>query len=455
MDVSMFGLREKLRRGFVVGILTVALVWTGVASSVAQQAPLQLIRDAEVEHIIRTYARPIFEAAGIDSDSVEIVLVKDNALNAFVAGGMNLFLHTGLLMQTDDPLQLIGVIAHETGHITGGHLIRTREAMEGASAQAILSALLGIGAAIASGQAGAGAAILGGGQEMARRSFLAFSRTQESSADQAAINFLDQAGLSSRGLMAFMEKLPDSDLSPVSQQDQYTRTHPLTRSRIEAVRHHVETSRLANAPVPPEYMEMHARMKAKLIGFLNPQLAFSRYRADNTSVAARYGRAIALYQRGEVKQALTMIDALIAQEPKNPFFHELKGQVLLENSRVAESLGPYRRAVELLPESSLLHTSLAHALIESNDQKVLDEALRNLQASVEKERRSPFTWRLMATAYGRKGDQGMLAYAMAEEALARGDGPAARYQAERAEALLPAGSPGWIRSQDIRTLASH
>jgi len=192
-------------------------------------------------------------------------------------------------------------------------------------------------------------------------------------------------------------------------------------------------------------------MRAKLLGFVQPQIALQRFRESDTGLPARYGRAIALYQRGDIKQALPMIDQLIKEEPNNPFFHELKGQVLLENSRVAESIGPYRRSVELLPDSALLRSSLAHALIESNDDRVLDEALKSLKVAAEKEPRTPFTWRLIATVYGRQNKQGMLSYALAEEAMARGDRSVARFHAEKAEHELPAGSPGWIRAQDIRT----
>ena len=197
---------------------------------------------------------------------------------------------------------------------------------------------------------------------------------------------------------------------------------------------------------------MHARMRAKLLGFVQPQIALQRFRESDTGLPARYGRAIALYQRGDIKQALPMIDQLIKEEPNNPFFHELKGQVLLENSRVAESIGPYRRSVELLPDSALLRSSLAHALIESNDDRVLDEALKNLKIAAEKEPRTPFTWRLIATVYGRQNQQGMLSYALAEEAMARGDRSVARFHAEKAEHELPdrlarlASRPGYSHS---------
>lgn len=445
-------MRKPVALVLILGVL--AAGWVGIAAgpAPAQERRLQFIRDAEIEHIIRSYAAPIFEVAGLDGEAVTIALVNDRTLNAFVAGGMNLFVHTGLLLATETPDQLIGVIAHETGHIAGGHLVRTRDAIEGASAQAILSALLGIGTIIATGRGDAAVAVMSGGQEIARRSLLSYSRAQESAADQAALTYLDKAGMSAEGLLRFLERLADQELLPASQQDPFIRTHPLTQDRISAVRHHVETSPHTGKPLPAAFHEMHRRMQAKLLGFLHPQTALRRFWADDTSVAARYGRAIALYRQSDLAGALPLIDALIAEEPDNPFFHELKGQMLFEHGRIGEALEPYRRAVELMPDSALLRAELAHALIETNDPARLDEALEHLQVSTRLDRRSPFAWRLMATAWGRKGNEGMAAYALAEEALARGDKELARAQAEKAEALLPAGSPGWLRAQDIRTV---
>lgn len=447
---------RKVGSRVLAGILAVAMVMGMLAPAGAQQrrAPkLQFIRDAEIEHIIRRYAEPIFEAAGVDGAAVEIALVKDPALNAFVAGGMNLFVHTGLLMQTEEPDELIGVLAHEIGHIAGGHLIRSREAVEGASAEAILGMLLGVAAGIASGNAGAGTAVVLGSQQMAQRSLLAYSRTQEASADQAALGFLDQAGISAKGLETFLDKLADQELLPEDRQTEYVRTHPMTRNRVDSVHQHVEKSRLRDAAAAPELKDMHQRMLAKLRGFIQPAVALQRHKADDPSIPARYARAIAFYQQGKIAESLSLIDALIVAEPKNPFFHELKGQVLLENGRVPESIAPYRKSVEYLPNSALLRSALAHALIESQDPKALDEAIRHLEEALRMERRSPFSWRLMATAYGRKGNQGMTAYALAEEALTRGDLATARGQADKAQTLMPRGSPGWLRAEDIRLTA--
>jgi predicted Zn-dependent protease len=450
------GGRAAVRRWRPV-LLALALALVPLAVATAQESgsrsqQMEFIRDAEIEHIIRGYAQPIFQAAGVDSEAVDIILVQEDVINAFVAGGQNMFIYTGLLQECDNPEQLVGVMAHETGHIAGGHLIRGRDAMDNASAEALLATLLGVGAAVASGQPGAAATLITGGTGMAEYNLLAFSRTQEGSADAAGMRFLDTAHITTQGFRDFLQKLAGQELLPASRQVAYTRTHPLTQDRIDAVASHLEASPWKNAMLGPAAVEQFQRLKAKLVGFIHPALALRHYSPTDPSITARYARAIALYRQGNLAEALPLMDGLIAQEPKNPFFYELKGQVLMENQRVAESLAPYRRSVELMPDSGLLRGALAQALLETEDPRLIDEALRHLQFATRQERNSPFLWRLVATGWGRKNNEGMVAYALAEEAVAKGDRAMARNQSERAERLLPAGSPGWLRAQDIRAI---
>ncbi|HYD68285.1 M48 family metalloprotease [Azospirillum sp.] len=424
------------------------LSWTAPAG--AQRREMQLLSDAETEHTIRTMARPIFQAAGIDAESVNIVLVNDRTLNAFVAGGQNIFIHTGLLLQTD-AAQLLGVVAHETGHIAGGHLVRGSDAMETAFLSSLVGMGIGIIGGIASRNAGAGMAGMMLGQHMAERNFLSFSRGQESSADQAGLSYMERAGVSASGLLTFLDKLGAEEPLTTDREAAYARTHPLTRERLDSVRSFVERSRNTGRALPADVVEHYQRIQAKLYAYLEPQGALNRYRADDQSIVARYGRAYAYFRRGEVMRALPLVDGLIQQEPKNGFFHELKGDLMLQNGRAPDAVAPYRKAIELAPDSAPIRVSLAHALLEQNNAKVADEAIRNLQVAAKTQQgQSTFLWRLMAQAYALKGNDGMVAYASAEEAFARGDVPVARFQAERAERLLPAGSPGWLRAQDIR-----
>jgi len=429
----------------------------GVRGAIAHEGDgTSLIRDAEIESIIRLYATPVFKAAGLDPAAVHIYIVNDPRLNSFVAGGQNLFMNTGTIVRTETPNQLVGVMAHETGHIAGGHLVRSEEALRNASIISIISMVAGAAAAAASGNAGAAAAAILGGQGVGMRSFLTFSVGQEASADQAALTFLDRTHQSARGLLQFFLILEEQELLTGSRQSPYLRTHPLTTDRVDHVRQHVENSPYSNNPDPPEWIELHKRMKAKLIAFLGaPAQALQAFPETDNSVAARYGRAIAYYRIPELKKALEIIDGLIKQEPQNPYFHELKGQMLFENGRIRDAVAPYQEAVRLKPDVALLRVELAQVEIETGDPALNKDALAQLQIAVRYENRNPEAWRFSAIAYGRAGDLGNSALSLAEEAMASGDKPQARQQAQRAIKLLPAGSPGRLRAEDIQLEASR
>ena len=430
-----------------VSVFAAACLW---APAEAGAQKLSFIRDAEIENTIRTYAAPLFQAAGLEPSDVRIYLVNDRSLNAFVAGGQRLFINTGLIMRSKHAGQVIGVIAHETGHIAGGHLSRLHAAIANSTAQSILALVIGAAAAIGTGRGDVGAAIVAGGQSMGLRSFLHYNRTQESAADQAALRFLDATGQSSRGLLEFMELLGAQDLLSADRQDPYLRTHPLSRERVDAVQAHLSRSPNRDKAQPARIQELHRRMLAKLYAFLEPvPRTLRRYADSDTGLAARYARAIAYYRKPDLGKALPLIDGLIAERPEDPYFHELKGQMLFENGRAAEALKPYETAVRLLPRSPLLRRGLAQVQLELGDPALIEPAIRNLRAAVQRDAEAPFTWRQLAIAYGRRGDMGMSAVALAEEALLKGDARQARYHAGKAGKLLPRGSIGWLQAQDI------
>lgn len=438
----------------VLSMLLNVLFLLGGAAAAWAGPRLAMVRDAETEAFLRDLARPVFEQAGLSPDSVHFVLVQDRDVNAFVAGGMNIFLYTGLLQEAKTPEELVGVIAHETGHIAGGHLVRTDEAMRNASATAILGTLAGLAAAVGSGNGSAGAAAVSIGQQVAQRNFLQYSRTQESSADQAALRFLQGARISAQGMYDFLSRLQDQELLPEDQQVAFVRTHPLTRDRVEAI-----AAALTRAPAQPSlavfYTERFARIRAKLEGFLDPRGTLQRQGAQATTFADRYARAVALHQTGDTQGALTLVTGLLREEPNNPYLHELQGQILYESGRVAESLAPYRQAVTLSDGNDLLRVGLAQALLNTDRPGDLADAVTQLETALNGERQSPLLWRLLATTYGRQNNLGMAAYALAEEALNRGDKPVARQQAKRAQELLPHGSPGWIKAGDVLTAAEQ
>ena len=415
---------------------------------------MTFIRDAEIEGIIETFSEPLFLAAGVEPSAVEIYIVNDRLLNAFVANGQKLFLHTGLLASVKDPGQLIGVIAHETGHLAGGHLVRTSEMLRNTAKHALISALLGTAAAIGTGRGDVGTAITLGGQSMGLRSALQYSRTQESAADQAALRLLDATGQSAGGMLDFLEVLSGQELLSARNQDVYVRTHPLTERRMDVVRTHVRRSPHTDKPPKTGFVALYGRMRAKLRAFMNPPPQTLReYAASDASIPARYARAIAHFRESDLDQALALVDGLIAERSADPFFHELKGQILFENGRVTEALEPYQTAVSLLPGSNLLRLGLARAQLESASPELLKPAIVNLRAALSEDPDNPFMWRQLAIAYGRDGQAAMSYLALAEEALLKGKGREALYQAERAKKELATGSSAWLQAEDIARAA--
>lgn len=434
----------------------VSIVLFGVAVFLAMPAYAQrgmsFIRDAEIEHIIRAYATPMWQVAGLNPDSIDIHLVNDDSLNAFVAGGQNLFMNTGLLMRSENASQVIGVIAHESGHISGGHLSRTKDEIDTAINASIIGMLLG-GAAVATGRGDLGTAIMQGSQQAALNNFLSFSRGQESAADAAAMRFLDATGQSAKGFAEFFDILGEQELLSATQQQPYARTHPLSRDRVDAVRAFIAKSRHSNTPTKPEFEIMHARMKAKLVGFMRPmQTVLRTYPETDTSVPARYARSIGFYRIANLPRALALIDQLIAEQPNDPYFHELKGQMLFENGRGQEALPSYEMAVSLDPGSALLRVGLAHAQIERNDPALRQKAIEHLQFALSKEPNQPMSWRHLATAYGQNNQMGESSLALAEEAMLQRKVVDAVGLAKRAQGLLPRGSASWLRAGDIIAL---
>jgi len=437
------------------GVLACILVAAAAPMAMAKEKSPSILRDAEVEGIIRSYADPLFRAAGIPPASITLRILNAPSLNAFVTTGNRMFIHSGLLMKAETPGQLIGVIAHETGHIAGGHMVRLHDKIEDTSMGMLGSLALGALAGLASGRADVGMAAMSLGQNVLARDFFAFSRTQENSADAFALKVLDETGQSAQGLLEFFELLEGQELLSAAQQDPYVRTHPLTIDRIDTVRHHVERSSVP-ADTPTQQQLAHDRMVAKLFAFLQPQSrTLNRYGPDNESVAARYARAIAFFRRGQLDKSLPLIDGLLAEYPNDPYFHELKGQMLVENGRVKQAIPSYARAVELAPDAPLIAISYGHALVESGDAAVLEKAVGVLERALAQDPASPFGWRLLGTAQGRLGNEPQAAYALAEYALRAGDYERALYHVGKAETGIPQSDPAWLRLQDIRQEAER
>jgi predicted Zn-dependent protease len=446
-----------LSRRIIILFCVALIALTPLRAAVAQQGQrLSLIRDAEIENSIRTMVTPIWRVAGLDPGAVEIMIVQDSTLNAFVAGGQRIFINTGLLLRTERPNQLVGVLAHETGHISGGHLARAQEELNNLSTLQILEALLGAGAMAGGAASGSGMgrpapADAGGAKAPASLlSFLKYTQTQENSADQAAINFLERTHQSVKGTIEFLRVLQQQERMIVGRRDPYLSTHPLTPERIAAFEQAAERSPYTNAPESAQFLDMHHRMVAKLMGFLSPSVALQRFAEGDRAVPARYARAIALYRTGTLGSALLTIDGLLKDYPNDPYFHELRGQMLFESGRAAEAVPSYRRTVQLLPAVAIVKIDLARALLETNKPDNDREAVRNLELASQAESGSYELWRLMATGYARLDNHGMTSLARAEMAIIRGQRAEAQSHAAAAERQLQAGSPAWQRAQDIK-----
>ena len=421
------------------------------------QTKRSFIRDAEIENIIRAFSAPIFTAAGMEPSDVTIRLIQDKTLNAFVAGGRNIFLHTGLIIESTGPDSLIGVIAHETGHIEGGHLSRTRAAMEDASAIQLIGTILGTIAAVGSGDPRAAQAVIMGSASVSQRTFMKYSRTQESAADQAAMRLLDATERSAKGLEGFFSVLEGQEVLTKRLQDPYVQSHPISRTRVSTLRNFITTSPYSDKEASEADKLAFARMVAKLYGYLEPlQTVLKRYPESNQSFAARYARTIAYYRQPDLKRALVMVEDLMQDSPDDAYLYELKGQMLFEHGRLNDALVAYQKSYQLAPTEQLIVMELARAELETNNPDLLDSAIKHLRRSIHLGGHSSFTWRQLGIAYGRKGDMGLSSLALAESELRIGQLANAEFLATRALKQLKGNDSAFLQAQDIiQSIKTH
>ncbi len=434
--------------------LSIALGAFFIANVLASPArALSYIRDAEIEHTLREYSAPIFRSANIPPDNVRIFIVNSPVINAFVAGGLNMFIHTGLIRATEDPGMLIGVIAHETGHIEGTHLAQLSQQSNTMAIGTLLTAALGAAAAV-SGAGDAGAAIITAGQNATLRNMLSHYRGNEQAADQAALRYLDENDMSAQGMLKMFEVLRRE--SRGAKGDPYLRTHPLTTERIAHIRNHLNDSRIPKGQIPNQYNESHARMVAKLEAFMEPPTkTLARYPESNNSLSAHYARTIAWFRMPNFTRALEGVDALIAKRPNDPFFYDTKGQILFESGQVDAAIDAYTRAHELLPGNALILTDLGRAYGESRQPGSLDKAIKYLEEARQRDNSNASTWRYLATAYGKQGQFGKSHVALAEEAALLNEPESMLKNIERAQKHLAEYSPAWVRAEDLRALAKQ
>ena len=422
---------------------------------------LPLIRDAEIEGLLRLYSKPIFQAAGLNPSAVRVYIINNDKINAFVAGGQRLFIHTGLLTRTQTPNEVIGVLAHETGHIAGGHLARMGIELDRASVQSIIGALIGVAAVVggaAAGQSGAsqaGQGILIGSQGLAQRNLLSYQRGMEASADQAALKYLKATEQSPKGMLTLFQTLANESLASLENADPYLLSHPMPLERIRNLELDAQKSKFFDQEDSPQLLLRHQLMQAKLAGFMqSPQFVFQRYPSKDKSLPSRYARSIAMFRKGDTKNAIPLIDSLIQDVPEDPYFWELKGQALLEGGAPAKAIAPLRQANKLLPNSGLIQILYAQALIATENRANIRQALNLLTLAKKTERDSVEIYKYSALAYGFLNDVPRAELATAEAAMIQGDTALAAEKAKRVIGQFKHGTPEWIRANDILNFAN-
>ncbi|KTT70226.1 peptidase M48 [Sphingomonas endophytica] len=430
---------------------------TGAILLIAQPAQAQsLLRDAETEALLHDMSAPLVTAAGLRPTDVSFALVNDDSINAFVAGGQTVYIHTGLLQQADSANQVQGVIAHELGHIADGHVITGAQAQKPAMGVYLLSMVLGL-AAMAAGGGEAGAGILAAGQQVAMGKFLAFSRVQEATADASAVRYLDTAGITGKGMLEFFKKLQQQEYRYGTKNiDPFMQSHPLSGTRVQTLTADVQASKAWNKPADPRLQERFLRVRAKLDGYLMPPpQALQKYPDSDQSLYAHYARAYAYHRAGYPEKADAEAEALVASEPNDPYFQEIMGQILLEAGKPKLALAPLKRATEGSRSNPLIATTYGHALIATEDPKNYDEAKRVLRTAVARDDENPFAWFQLGTVYELTGDEARAALASAERASMMGDDRTAVDRARYAMAGIPKNTPDWIRAQDIAMTAQN
>ncbi len=441
--------KHSLARALILIFSIFALVVNPFIATAQAQRALPLVRDAEIEGLIQDYTAPIFKAAGLRRSGVEVFLLNRNDFNAFVTG-TRMFINTGAIMQAETPNEIIGVFAHETGHIVGGHLVRLRDRLEKAQILSVLGLLAGAGAA-AAGSAQGGAAIIAGTQGVGQRSLLAYQREDELAADRAGVSLLNKSGQSSRGMIKTFKRLGQNPLFSSGRLDPYAISHPVPRERIALLSNVAKKSPHYNKKDSDNLQLRHNLARAKIAAYAGGAgLVRNIFRKNLNGTAGTYGIAISHFLNGVPRRGLPMIDKLIKKMPNYPYFHEMKGEMLLRSGKASKAAVSFKKAVDLdKRQNGLLRIQLGHALLETNSKKNLAAAIKTLKQGIGRDPYSSAGYGYLARAYGANGQRNLALASTAEARFLQGNLRDAKQFALRAQPNLKKGSPQWIRLQDI------
>ena len=447
----------------LIALLTAIAFALGPIPSFAQEPATKgppVLRDTETEQLLRDYTRPILRVAGLEKQNIQVVIINDSVFNAFVADGHRIFVNYGAILQSQTPNQLIGVLAHETGHLAGGHLAKLHQQLANAQTQLVIATLLGVGAIAAgaarggsdNGLANAGAAALSAPQSVIQHTLLSYQRAQEEQADRAGVKFLTETGQSPKGMYDTFKRFANESLFAAEGSDPYLQSHPMPQERVDALEQLIKTSPYWNKKDDPALQLRHDMVRAKISAFMEREsTVYRRYPLSDTSLPARYAHAIATYRHGDLRTALVQIDALIQVQPNNPYFYELRGQALLEGGKPTEAIAPLRKAVQLSNNAPLIEMLLGQALVATDNAAYTAEAITILKAALARETEAPLGYTQLAMAYAKKRDYADADLASAQAAYLRGDNKTARDLAARAKTRFAVGTPGWVKADDIVT----
>ncbi|MFQ6729709.1 MAG: M48 family metalloprotease [Alphaproteobacteria bacterium] len=407
---------------------------------------VSMINDTETEKLLADLIQPLANAAKIPDGRLKIHIVDDDDFNAFVSGGEDVYIYTGLLKQIKTPNALQAVVAHEMGHMLGGHTAQMADRLSAEMKRTMLIQALGVGLMVAGGNPSLGAGVLAGSSGIAQQSMLAFTRDEERIADNMGVNLMIDAGQNPNGFVTVFEQMRDLTGELESKINPNRINHPLTNERLNNVKSQIKQSDIKNThTAQPDEYEM---VRAKLIGYLdNSKSVLAKYPYTDKSSPALYARAIANMRNGNLDGAKMGVQTLISRMPDNPYMYELMGDIEYQFGHYDDSVRAYEQALKLTKNAPQIQTALALVLTERKKPNDDTRAIELCKASLLSEP-TAFTYWVLARAYG-DNDNGRSAWAMAEYYHMNKKEDEAKKYAKIAQKHLKKTDPEYIKAGEL------